>query len=117
MSEEPPPTAPVVPVATAVAVPMAAPVPAGGAAPMQVQQFQGSDVDKAPGNCLQIGHMIIGIINIILGVLSLFSANFIGLALNLIGGICTTVAASIWVCGCCGPIPKAPGFCGPGPEP
>ena len=60
-----------------------------------------------PFRCIHITVMIFGIINIILGILSIFSANWVGLFMNLaIGSLGIAAGAMANPCGCCSePVP------------
>ena len=104
-----PPVAQATPVALGAPV-MAQPAPVGGAQPaFEVRTGCG------PLRCMHITVMVFGIINLVLGILSIFTANWIGLLMGLAMGALGITAASLMnPCGCCtDPVPGTCECCNP----
>ena len=107
-----PPTAQaiaVVPVAQATPA-LVQTAPAGGLQTgLKVQEGCG------PFRCIHITVMIFGIINVILGILSLFSENVVGLVMFLVmGSLGIAAGAMANPCGCCSdPVPGTCHCCNP----
>ena len=107
-----PPVAQATPVALGAPV-MAQPAPVGGAQPaFEVRTGCG------PLRCMHITVMVFGIINLVLGMLSIFSANWIGFFMGLAMGALGITAASLMnPCRCCtqdhDPVPGTCECCNP----
>ena len=104
-----PPVAQATPVALGAPV-MAQPAPVGGAQPaFEVRAGCG------PLRGIHITVMVFGIINLVLGILSIFTANWIGLLMGLAMGALGITAASLMnPCGCCtDPVPGTCECCNP----